>query len=65
VANGVIATPANVAALIADAQERIDALEDKSRAEMPAFVPSNFEVVYRALAEIMAILIDSQAAPRI
>jgi predicted O-methyltransferase YrrM len=47
-----IAIPANVAALLADAQERIDALEDKSRAEMPAFVPSNFEVVYRALSEI-------------
>lgn len=49
-----VAIPANVAALIADAQKRIEALEDKSRAEMPAFVPSNFEVVYRALAELMS-----------
>lgn len=46
--------PVNIAALLLDAHDRIDALEDKSRAEIPAFVPSNFELVYRALAEIQA-----------
>ena len=49
-----IPLPTEIAALLADAQQRIDALEDKSRAEIPAFVPSNFEVVYRALVEINA-----------
>jgi hypothetical protein len=44
--------PQGVAALIADAKQRIDELEDKSRAEMPAFVPSDFELTYRALAAI-------------
>jgi hypothetical protein len=44
--------PPNVAELIADARRRIDALEDKSRAAIPAFVPSDFELVYRALVEI-------------
>jgi hypothetical protein len=46
------ALPANVAALLADAKQRIDTLEDNSRAPMPAFVPSDFELVYRALAAI-------------
>ncbi len=44
--------PPAAAALIADAQARIEELEDKSRAAMPAFVPSNFEVAYHALAAI-------------
>jgi hypothetical protein len=44
--------PASVAALIADARERIDKLEDTSRAAMPAFVPSDFELAYRALAAV-------------
>jgi hypothetical protein len=44
--------PPNIADLIADARQRIDTLEDKSRAAIPAFVPSNFELVYRALVEI-------------
>ena len=44
--------PADVAALIADAQACIDALDDDTRVEIPAFVPSNFEVVYWALVEI-------------
>ena len=48
------ALPAAAAALIADAQARIEELEDKSRAAMPAFVPSNFEVVYQALAAVEA-----------
>jgi SAM-dependent methyltransferase len=44
--------PSDVAALIAHAKQRIDELEDKSRAAMPAFVPSDFELAYRALAAI-------------
>lgn len=44
--------PADIAALIADAKERIDELEDKSRAAMPAFVPSDFELAYRALVAV-------------
>jgi predicted O-methyltransferase YrrM len=44
--------PADVSALIADAKERIDELEDKSRAAMPAFVPSDFELTYRALVAV-------------
>jgi hypothetical protein len=47
-----IEVPANIADLIADARRRIDALEDKSRAAIPAFVPSDFELVYRALVKI-------------
>jgi hypothetical protein len=46
--------PADVAALIADARQRINTLEDTSRAAMPAFVPSDFELVYRALAAVDA-----------
>lgn len=49
-----IAIPADVAALLADAQQRIDALDNATRIEIPAFVPSNFELAYRALAEIEA-----------
>ena len=49
-----VAIPANVAALLADAQQRIDALDNTTRIEIPAFVPSNFELAYRALAEVNA-----------
>jgi hypothetical protein len=49
-----LALPPNVAALIQDAGRRIDALDDRMRIEIPAFVPSNFELAYRALAEINA-----------
>ncbi len=49
-----IAIPPLVAALLADAQQRIEALDDTTRIEIPAFVPSNFELAYRALAEIEA-----------
>jgi hypothetical protein len=49
-----IAIPSNIAELIADAQQRIDALDNTTRIEIPAFVPSNFKVAYRALAEIRA-----------
>lgn len=44
--------PPNVARLLADAQRRIAAIEDESRASIPAFVPSDFELVYRALLAI-------------
>ena len=44
--------PTAVAALIADAKARIEELEDKSRAAMPAFVPSDFEVAYRSLEAV-------------
>jgi hypothetical protein len=48
------AVPTNVAALLADAKTQIDLLEDESRASIPAFVPSDFELVYRGLAAIQA-----------
>jgi hypothetical protein len=44
--------PAPVAELLHDAQQQILALEDESRASFPAFVPSDFELVYRALVAI-------------
>jgi hypothetical protein len=44
--------PPNVAALLADAEQRIDDLDNTTRIEIPAFVPSNFELAYRALLEI-------------
>lgn len=46
--------PEHVAALLADAKQQIDALEDNSRAAMPAFVPSDYQLVYRALAAIQS-----------
>ncbi|MEX0642312.1 MAG: class I SAM-dependent methyltransferase [Pirellulales bacterium] len=49
-----ISIPPPIAALLADAQQRIDALDNTTRIEIPAFVPSNFELVFRALAEIDA-----------
>lgn len=48
------AIPTNVAMLLADAKTQIDLLEDDSRASIPAFVPSDFELVYRALSAIKA-----------
>jgi hypothetical protein len=47
-----LSVPPEIAALLADAEERIDALDNTTRIEIPAFVPSNFQVAYRALAEI-------------
>jgi predicted O-methyltransferase YrrM len=47
-----VALPPEIAALLADAEQRIDALDNTTRIEIPAFVPSNFQVAYRALAEI-------------
>jgi hypothetical protein len=46
--------PTHVAALLADAKTQIDLLEDESRASIPAFVPSDFELVYRALVAIQS-----------
>jgi len=47
-----VKVPPQVIALLADAHLRIEALDDTMRVEIPAFVPSNFDVVYRALAEL-------------
>lgn len=44
--------PERVSRLITSANENIAALEDQSRAAIPAFVPSDFELVYRALVAI-------------
>jgi hypothetical protein len=49
-----IAIPPDIAALLADANDRIEAPDNTTRIEIPAFVPSNFELAYRALAEIQA-----------
>lgn len=46
--------PDQVATLLADAQQRIEQLEERSRAAIPAFVPSDFEIVYQALVAIQA-----------
>ncbi len=46
--------PAPVAALLSDANQQVELLEDNSRAAIPAFVPSDFELVYRALSGIQA-----------
>lgn len=42
----------DVATLLADAQRRIDAFDEAFQASIPAFVPSDFELVYRALAAL-------------
>jgi hypothetical protein len=44
--------PPSVARLLADAQRHIDALEERSRAAIPAFVPSDFQMAYRGLVAI-------------
>ncbi len=44
--------PTKVASLLAEARTQIDVLEEESRASIPAFVPSDFELVYRGLAAI-------------
>jgi hypothetical protein len=44
--------PDDVARLLADAQRRVERLEDTTRASIPAFVPSDFELAYRALVQI-------------
>lgn len=44
--------PAESAALLADAQTRLEQYDAKFQASIPAFVPSDFEQVYHALAWI-------------
>lgn len=44
--------PERVAQLLDEARRRVATLEDQSRASIPAFVPSDYELVYRALATI-------------
>jgi SAM-dependent methyltransferase len=46
--------PAHVAALLADAQLQLQQYDAKFQASIPAFVPSDFEQVYRALEWIEA-----------
>src|SRR4051812_41645058 len=48
-----IAIPPDVAAVLADAHDRIEALDSATRVEIPAFVHSNFELAYFSLAEIL------------
>jgi hypothetical protein len=44
--------PPDVARLLAHAKRHVDALEAQSRAEIPAFVPSDFELAYHGLVTI-------------
>ncbi len=44
--------PPDIVRLIDDAQAAIDALSDRTRTDIPAFVPCDFAAVYHALAEI-------------
>jgi predicted O-methyltransferase YrrM len=44
--------PKQAVRLIADARRYITTLEDESQAAIPAFVPSDFELVYRSLVAI-------------
>jgi hypothetical protein len=44
--------PENITRLIIDAQRQIDALDEQRPAAIPAFVPSDFGIVYRALVAI-------------
>jgi predicted O-methyltransferase YrrM len=46
------AVPDSVAALLADAKHRLQEFDATYQASIPAFVPSDFEQVYRALAWI-------------
>lgn len=48
------ALPAEVAWLIADAQQRVETFSNEHAVTVPAFVPSDFEVVYRGLAAVAA-----------
>lgn len=49
-----VAIPPNAAQLLADGAQRIATLDDKLRTAIPAFVPSDFELVYRALMAIQS-----------
>jgi predicted O-methyltransferase YrrM len=46
---GDAALPEDVARLLDDARRRIDEMDEAFRTSVPAFVPSDFEAVYRAL----------------
>jgi hypothetical protein len=46
--------PEHAAQLIADAQRRVEEFSDQYSATVPAFVPSDFELVYRGLAAIQS-----------
>jgi hypothetical protein len=48
------ALPNAVARLIADAQRQVEAFSNQHAASVPAFVPSDFELVYRGLAAIQS-----------
>lgn len=49
---GDVIMPDDVRHFIAAGRQRIDQMDDHQRASMPAFVPSDFDQVYNALAEI-------------
>jgi hypothetical protein len=46
------ALPDIVARLLVDARQHVEQLEEAARAAIPAFVPSDFEAVYRGLVSI-------------
>lgn len=46
--------PDDVARLLVEAQRLVDQLADETRAAIPAFVPCDFELVYRALCSIQS-----------
>jgi hypothetical protein len=46
--------PVDVIALINDAQRRVEEFSDAHAATVPAFVPSDFELVYRGLSAIQS-----------
>jgi protein-L-isoaspartate O-methyltransferase len=54
-----VALPDGVTLLIAEARRLIELMEDEFRAAIPAFVPSDFEAVYRALATIQTARIST------
>jgi SAM-dependent methyltransferase len=54
-----VVLPDDVAQLIAEAQRRIEQMEEEFRAAIPAFVPSDFDAVYRALAHIQTARIST------
>jgi hypothetical protein len=47
-----VVMPDDVHSFVAEARCRIDQIEDDERASIPAFVPSDFDEVYRALLQI-------------
>jgi predicted O-methyltransferase YrrM len=49
-----VAMPANVVRLLAQARRRIAALEKEAQPALAAFVPSDFELVYKALLSIQS-----------